>query len=80
MAARGRQYWGRPSWRRELLFDSAALETAVPLSIFAFCTCSWGGKAWLLGCSFFLSLNISSVFLKGHSFRAACRHDELINK
>jgi len=25
---------------------------------------------------FFLSLNILSVFLKGHSFRAACRHDK----
>jgi len=36
VAARGRQSWGRASWRRELLFDSATLEIAVPHSILHF--------------------------------------------
>jgi hypothetical protein len=30
------------SWRRELLFGFAELGTAVPHSLFAFCTCSMG--------------------------------------
>jgi hypothetical protein len=52
------------SWRRELLFEFAALGTAVPHSLFAFYTCSMGEEGMTLGCSLLLSLTFY-LFSKG---------------